>query len=435
MSMLLEAAELQAARLPPPAMTQQPLLSPAAPTPTKHALPQPLAAPSSILPVPNLAINGELLLPPGAMPQQPMQPQSLPPPLQQPQPQMPPQAMPQQAMPQQAMQQQAMQQPQMPMIMHSMPASFPHLGHYAHTIMAPMMAPNMPWGYAVGHAIELNPGTHHAPWQMLPVRSSSELATSIDTSPVPGAEQDDSHAMQQMQHVTHACVLGGAVVACAPAGCSAPADAGGGGAGGGGIDKTPKLHACRRCQRAKTACNNGRPCSRCIRLAVPCDGEMRAVKRACVTCRRSKVKCDLDDVPAGSACSRCFHLGFDCLPHVPTRKVRDTPLCSCLIPSPIIPCLLLTLFLSTRLVLRSQRERSQMDFDLLEVAEGEWHGTTEGETTKANAVPMAPAAADPATIRADGRVGWRVADGPVHGAAHGAADAFLPLRQMQQSVS
>ena len=76
-----------------------------------------------------------------------------------------------------------------------------------------------------------------------------------------------------------------------------------------------------------------------------------------------------------------------------------------------------------------------MDFDLLEVAEGEWHGTTEGETTKANAVPMAPAAADPETIRADGRVGWRVADGPVHGAAHGAADAFLPLRQMQQSVS
>ena len=33
----------------------------------------------------------------------------------------------------------------------------------------------------------------------------------------------------------------------------------------------PKLHACKRCQRAKTACDHKRPCSRCVRLGAPCD--------------------------------------------------------------------------------------------------------------------------------------------------------------------
>ena len=50
-----------------------------------------------------------------------------------------------------------------------------------------------------------------------------------------------------------------------------------------------KLHACKNCQRSKTACNDERPCARCVRLGVPCDGEARAVKRACAACKRSKV--------------------------------------------------------------------------------------------------------------------------------------------------
>ena len=57
----------------------------------------------------------------------------------------------------------------------------------------------------------------------------------------------------------------------------------------------PKLHACKNCQRAKTACNDTRPCTRCVRLQLSCDGDMRTVKRACASCKRSKVKCDLDD--------------------------------------------------------------------------------------------------------------------------------------------
>ena len=99
-----------------------------------------------------------------------------------------------------------------------------------------------------------------------------------------------------------------------------------------------------------------------------------------------------------------------------------------------------------------------MDFDLLDVAEGEWSGRVageaiKGEAVKAAAAPMAAAVAEPTTIRADGRVAWRLADGPEAGAARGAAGervgyappgtqanplsvgGFLPLRQMQQSVS
>ena len=56
------------------------------------------------------------------------------------------------------------------------------------------------------------------------------------------------------------------------------------------------MHACRNCQRAKTACMDVRPCPRCVRLGIPCDdGHPKTVKRACVLCKRAKVKCDLDE--------------------------------------------------------------------------------------------------------------------------------------------
>ena len=127
-----------------------------------------------------------------------------------------------------------------------------------------------------------------------------------------------------------------------------------------------KLHACKNCQRSKTACNDERPCARACASA--CDGEARAVKRACAACKRSKVnqasmsarrtralnlppsaralnlppsacspspaplalnlsrpasqvKCDLDDhYPA--PCSRCARLGVTCTPHVPHKKSK-----------------------------------------------------------------------------------------------------------------
>jgi len=89
------------------------------------------------------------------------------------------------------------------------------------------------------------------------------------------------------------------------------------------IEGTPKLHACKNCQRAKTACNDQRPCARCIRLGVPCDGDMRAVKRACAACKKSKVKCDLDDRHP-NPCTRCSRLAAVCTPHVPNKKKART---------------------------------------------------------------------------------------------------------------
>ena len=93
------------------------------------------------------------------------------------------------------------------------------------------------------------------------------------------------------------------------------------GDGEGGDEGAPKLHACKNCQRAKTGCTDQRPCARCLRLGVPCDGDMRAVKRACAACKRSKVKCDLDDRHP-NPCSRCTRLGSECTPHVPNKKKR-----------------------------------------------------------------------------------------------------------------
>jgi len=80
---------------------------------------------------------------------------------------------------------------------------------------------------------------------------------------------------------------------------------------------TPKIHACKNCQRAKTACMDQRPCARCIRLAIPCDNEVKAVKRACANCKRAKVKCNLDDE---NPCKRCKRLGVNCSPHVAQKK-------------------------------------------------------------------------------------------------------------------
>ena len=56
-----------------------------------------------------------------------------------------------------------------------------------------------------------------------------------------------------------------------------------------------KLHACKNCQKAKTACMDQRPCQRCVRLGIPCDDDQKKVKRACGSCKRAKVKCDLDE--------------------------------------------------------------------------------------------------------------------------------------------
>lgn len=140
--------------------------------------------------------------------------------------------------------------------------------------------------------------------QRLPVRSATQLASVLDT-PTEGV-------------MVHGAASAAAAMAMAPALLlcqAADAEGEGNDDGGGGDGGDQRLHACRRCQRAKTACH-GRPCTRCVRLGVPCDGEARAVKRACVACRRSKVKCDLDDRHP-LACSRCVHLGAECQPHVP----------------------------------------------------------------------------------------------------------------------
>ena len=63
-----------------------------------------------------------------------------------------------------------------------------------------------------------------------------------------------------------------------------------GGDTGGGASSFTRLHACRNCQASKTACDNGRPCKRCLRLGIPCD-EGKALRRACTACKKSKVKC------------------------------------------------------------------------------------------------------------------------------------------------
>jgi hypothetical protein len=99
----------------------------------------------------------------------------------------------------------------------------------------------------------------------------------------------------------------------------APSEGGGDCDADDGTDGAPKLHACKNCQRAKTACNDQRPCARCVRLGAACDGDMRAVKRACAACKKSKVKCDLDDRHP-DPCTRCARLCAPCIPHVPNKK-------------------------------------------------------------------------------------------------------------------
>ena len=49
---------------------------------------------------------------------------------------------------------------------------------------------------------------------------------------------------------------------------------------------------------------------------------MARSRTACVACRRSKVKCDLDECYARNetACTRCAHLGAICEPHMPGPK-------------------------------------------------------------------------------------------------------------------
>ena len=90
---------------------------------------------------------------------------------------------------------------------------------------------------------------------------------------------------------------------------------------GGEDPNGPKLHACKNCQRAKTACMDQRPCPRCLRLGIPCDNDAKTVKRACANCKRAKVKCDLD---AAEPCGRCRRLGLVCQVHVPNKKKRGS---------------------------------------------------------------------------------------------------------------
>ena len=102
---------------------------------------------------------------------------------------------------------------------------------------------------------------------------------------------------------------------------SADGDLGGLETTGGPRSRTKQSHACSSCQRAKTACSVAeRPCRRCTRLGLVCE-DLKLIKRACGTCRESKVKCDMDDhfpLP----CSRCKRLGTACAPHVPTKRRR-----------------------------------------------------------------------------------------------------------------
>lgn len=81
----------------------------------------------------------------------------------------------------------------------------------------------------------------------------------------------------------------------------------------------PKLHACKNCQRAKTACMDARPCARCIRLGLNCDGDGKAVRRACASCKRAKVRCNLGD---GLPCARCIRLNLECAEHAKNKKSR-----------------------------------------------------------------------------------------------------------------
>ena len=81
-------------------------------------------------------------------------------------------------------------------------------------------------------------------------------------------------------------------------------------------------HACTNCQRAKIACSSKeRPCRRCERLGLPCE-ELRPIKRACGTCRASKVKCDVDGTYS-EPCSRCLRIGTVCAPHEPIKRKRS----------------------------------------------------------------------------------------------------------------
>ena len=74
-------------------------------------------------------------------------------------------------------------------------------------------------------------------------------------------------------------------------------------------DYRPVLHACKNCQKARTACTDQRPCLRCTRLGLQCEGEAKPVRRACDHCKRAKTKCDLNDA---MPCARCVRLGLEC---------------------------------------------------------------------------------------------------------------------------
>ncbi|EOD03701.1 hypothetical protein EMIHUDRAFT_221829 [Emiliania huxleyi CCMP1516] len=85
-------------------------------------------------------------------------------------------------------------------------------------------------------------------------------------------------------------------------------------------DQRPKLHACTACQKARTACTDERPCPRCTRLGLLCEGTAKPMRRACAHCKRAKVRCNLNDA---SPCERCVRLGLDCSARPPPKRPRD----------------------------------------------------------------------------------------------------------------
>ena len=83
------------------------------------------------------------------------------------------------------------------------------------------------------------------------------------------------------------------------------------------------MHACKNCKAAKVTCVDGqRPCTRCVRLGLPCEETAKPVKHACTNCSRAKVKCDPD--AENYPCGRCRRFGLVCVPveHTPSHEGR-----------------------------------------------------------------------------------------------------------------
>ena len=83
----------------------------------------------------------------------------------------------------------------------------------------------------------------------------------------------------------------------------------------------PRLRACIHCSASKVRCDGGRPCDRCIRLALNCE-RATPIKR-CGPCLAAKVRC-----ARKRPCGRCIQHGLECTPiptsNLPTLKQLST---------------------------------------------------------------------------------------------------------------